>query len=98
MIESASYRICVIDGKPVEESKVYQTIVQEFGEETAEKWTDEVIVNLTHPPPEVLHGHHRTCTLGHRTLERPYVRRHHGIPHAEMGHVRNEKIAHVKRK
>lgn len=40
----AEFRICTLDGKVVEDSKVYEVLVEEIGEEDALKWTDVITV------------------------------------------------------
>lgn len=40
----AEIQVCIIDNKPVELSEVYEVILQELGQEDADRWTKLVLV------------------------------------------------------
>lgn len=44
MIEIESYKVCMIDNKPIGESQAYKVLVDEIGEERAARWTYDYIV------------------------------------------------------
>jgi len=46
MIESASFRVCTIDYKPVKESEIFRDLVNEVGIRKAIKWTERITVNF----------------------------------------------------
>lgn len=87
MITEASFQVCVIDGRSIEESPVYDTLLREHGREFADRWTEELTVRMKPPDGGEANDPVGTNVVGHRPLE--------GLDTFRRSRVPCEKISHT---
>lgn len=68
MINEISYRVCIWDQLPIEESPIFQTLLEENGVKFANRHSRRVAVSLAnHPPPR---GNDNVSGCHHMALAR----------------------------